>query len=226
MGALHGGLAVGIVGERDLSHPGLAGTARRVKQLPEFALRFGGDHHVGALTGQRTRFGPGDGDPDRNAPGRQVPQPGLLDVEVLAPEVDARLAVEQTADDLGGFREHRMPDADSGPALADDVLVEVLAGAEAEAEPVAREDPQRRRLLGDDRRVIPDRRDKSRRSSGRSVRSPGQPPRGSPMRSRHGPARPATADSDLSRPRSRSRPPPPPPRRPRVGRDGTARSSS
>ena len=43
---------------------------------------------------------------------------------------------------------------DRGPALPDHVLVEVLAGAEAKSEAVARKDLQRGGLLGDDRRVI------------------------------------------------------------------------
>jgi hypothetical protein len=77
---------------------------------------------------------------------------------VAAAEVDALLAVEQPADDLHRLGEHLVADADRRPVLAGDVLVEVLAGAQPEGEAVAREDLQRGRLLGDDRRVIADRR--------------------------------------------------------------------
>jgi len=48
--------------------------------------------------------------------------------------------------------------ADGRPALADDVLVQVLARAEPEAEAVAGEDLDGRRLLRDDRRVVAKRR--------------------------------------------------------------------
>ena len=51
-----------------------------------------------------------------------------------------------------------MAGADRGPALADHVLVQVLPRPEPEAEAAAGEDPHRRRLLGDDRRVVADRR--------------------------------------------------------------------
>ena len=65
-------------------------------------------------------------------------------------------AVEQLADDLDRLDEHLLPDADRRPALADDVLVEVLPGAEPEGEAPVGEDLQGRGLLGDDRRVVAD----------------------------------------------------------------------
>ena len=46
----------------------------------------------------------------------------------------------------------------SRPALPEDVLVEVLAGADAEEEPAGHQGCGGRRRLGDDRRVDPDRR--------------------------------------------------------------------
>ena len=54
--------------------------------------------------------------------------------------------------------EHLVAHADRRPALADDVLVEVLAGAEPEPEAVAGQDLHGRRLLRDDRRVVAQRR--------------------------------------------------------------------
>ena len=64
------------------------------------------------------------------------------------------LAVEQRPMTSSASLEHLVAHADRRPALADDVLVEVLAGAEAEAEAPAGEDLHGRGLLRDDRRVV------------------------------------------------------------------------
>ena len=63
-------------------------------------------------------------------------------------------AAEQSTDDLGSLPQHVLPLRDSGPALADHVLVEVLAAAQAQGEPTVSEDLHGRRLLRDDRGVI------------------------------------------------------------------------
>ena len=55
---------------------------------------------------------------------------------------------------LDSFAQHVLPLRDGRPALADDVLVEVLAAAQAQGEAPVGEDLQRRRLLRDDRGVI------------------------------------------------------------------------
>ena len=70
------------------------------------------------------------------------------------PAVIDVLAVEQRGDDVDGLAQHLVPFADRRPALADDVLVEVLPRSQPEPEATAREDLHRRRLLRDDRRVV------------------------------------------------------------------------
>ena len=64
------------------------------------------------------------------------------------------LAGVQRADDLDGLDEHLLAGGDARPALADDVLVEALAAAEAEREPAVGQDLQRRGLLRDDGGVV------------------------------------------------------------------------
>jgi len=72
---------------------------------------------------------------------------------VLAAVVDEATA-EQLADDLDGFGEHLVPHVHRAPAPPDDVLVEVLAGAEAEREAALRQQTQRGGLLGHDRGMV------------------------------------------------------------------------
>ena len=54
--------------------------------------------------------------------------------------------------------QHLLPDVDAWKAAADDMLVELLAGAESEPEAARRQQGHGRRFLRDDRRVIADRR--------------------------------------------------------------------
>jgi hypothetical protein len=60
----------------------------------------------------------------------------------------------QRADDVHSLLEHVLPLRHGRPALAGDVLVEVLAGAEAEDEPAVGQELHGGRLLRDDRRVV------------------------------------------------------------------------
>jgi len=60
---------------------------------------------------------------------------------------------EQRSDDLQRLGEHLVPLRHMRPAT-DDMLVEVLPGAETEDEPTVRRQRDRGRLLRDDRRVI------------------------------------------------------------------------
>jgi hypothetical protein len=96
-------------------------------------LRLGRDHEVGLLAGQLAGLLTRDGDPDRHAVVVEVVELGRLDVEVLAAIVDV-LAIQQGRDDVDGLGQHLVPRADRRPAPADDVRVEVLAGAEPEAD--------------------------------------------------------------------------------------------
>ena len=77
-------------------------------------------------------------DPDLNRGIRQVVEPGAFHLEVAAAEADV-LAGEQGADDLGRFAQPLLADPGGGPATADYVLVEVLARAQDEGEPVFRQ---------------------------------------------------------------------------------------
>ena len=79
-------------------------------------------------------------DPDLNRGIRQVVELGAFHLEVAAAEADV-LAGEQGADDLGRFAQPLMADPGGGPATADHVLVEVLARAQAEGEPVSDSTP-------------------------------------------------------------------------------------
>lgn len=53
VGAFDRLIPVGVVGQGDLTHPGLARTARGVEHLPQLGLRLDGDHEIGLVAGQR-----------------------------------------------------------------------------------------------------------------------------------------------------------------------------
>ncbi|CAM5265636.1 hypothetical protein SMICM304S_02028 [Streptomyces microflavus] len=153
MGAGHGCVPVGVVADGQLAHPGLPGASVPVEAVKQVALRLGRDHQVGAAAREGAGGRAGDRDADRHPGPGQVPQPGVLDVEVGAVMADVA-AVEEGADDLHGLFEHLQPYVGGRPAPADDVFVEVLAGAEAEPEPALGEDLECRGLLGDDGGVV------------------------------------------------------------------------
>ena len=107
--------------------------------------------------GERDRLRPEAGDEDLRQRLRQVVDAGVLDRVVLA--VVALLpALPERADDLDGLLEHLQPHVGLGPAVAEDVLVERFAAADAEREPPVVQDAAGRRGLSDDRRMDPDRR--------------------------------------------------------------------
>jgi hypothetical protein len=89
-------------------------------------------------------------------------------------------AVEQRVDDVDRLAEHPVPDVHRRPAPADDVLVEVLAGAEPEREPVAGQQLHGRGLLRDHRRVVA-------HDRARHVRHQVDPPRRLRHRAQHAP---------------------------------------
>src|SRR4051794_4902811 len=146
-------VAVGVVRHRDLTDAWFALAAGGIEELAELLVRLDGDHHVGEPAGEVARLLARDGDTDRRRLVGQVPQPRRLDLEMLAADVDVA-AGEQRTDDLDGFLESLVTDVRRGPALSDDVLVEVLAGAEAEGEPALAQQLHRGGLLGDDGRVV------------------------------------------------------------------------
>jgi hypothetical protein len=149
----HRGVPVGSVRDAELADPRLAPAAGGVEHLAQLGPWLDGDHQVGVLTGQGGRLLPGHGDADPYGLIGQVPQLGRVHVEVRAAVVDVA-AGEQGADDLDGLGELLVPDVRRLPALADDVLVEVLAGTEAEGEATLGQERHGGGLLGDDRRVV------------------------------------------------------------------------
>jgi hypothetical protein len=64
----------------------------------------------------------------------------------------------QGSDEMDRLLQHHLAHLDGRPPFADDMLVEVLAGSEAEGEPTLGEDLQGRSLLRDHRGVVPHRR--------------------------------------------------------------------
>ena len=69
--------------------------------------------------------------------------------------VVGEVALPQLAHHLDGLLEHLQPDVLARPAVAEDVLVERLAGADAQGEPAVELHGGGRRGLGHDRRVHP-----------------------------------------------------------------------
>ena len=102
------------------------------------------------------------GDDDRRRLVGQRVDAGLLDRVVLA-AVGLVATPPELADRVDRLLEHLEPLVRRRPLRARHVLVEVLAGADAEEEPPAQHHLRRRRRLGDDRRVDPDQRARDRR---------------------------------------------------------------
>ncbi len=133
-GARDGGLRVGVVGHPDLADARLAAAAGRIEGPTQPGIGLDGDHGVGQLPRQRGGLRPGDGDAEVGQGLGQVPDPGRPDLEVLPLEVHVAPG-PKVADDVYGLAEHGVADVDAGPAIAHDVLVEVLPRPEPEGEP-------------------------------------------------------------------------------------------
>jgi len=134
--------------------------------MPAIALRGGaegsegelgpgldGDYGIGVPSRQAAAGRARYRDADRRGGIRQVRDPGGFDVEMLAP-VGHVAARPQRPDDLDGLAEHFVSHSGQRPLPADDVLVEILARAEAEGEPAVGEQLHGGRLLRDDGGVI------------------------------------------------------------------------
>ena len=83
----------------------------------------------------------------------QVPQPRGVHLVVVAPPVH-QITAEQAANDFDGLAQHVLALSYRRPTPADHVLVEVFTAAQTQRESPVGEDLHRRRLLGDDRRVV------------------------------------------------------------------------
>jgi hypothetical protein len=122
VGSFDGGTAVAVIGDRHLTHAGLALASGGVEHLAELGLGFDGDHHVGLASREPAGIGTRDGDADGHALVGKVPELGGLEVEVASTEAHALVAVEQGRDDVDGLAEHLVAHPDRRPALADDMF--------------------------------------------------------------------------------------------------------
>src|SRR3954447_14454372 len=80
------------------------------------------------------------------------------------------LALPELTHDLDGFLEHLLADGGGWPAVAEDVLVQVLARPDAEEEATTHHQRSGSCGLGHDRRVDPDRRARHARAERHLVR--------------------------------------------------------
>src|SRR5690606_27218964 len=113
--------------------------------------------------------GPGRGDEDRRRLIGETVYPRAIDGVELALEVSF-VTLPEVADDIDGFRQHAQPRWRCGPGVAEDVFVEVLAGAHPEEEPAGRHRPDGRCCLGDDRGMDADHRTRDRRPDRQPLR--------------------------------------------------------
>ena len=80
-----GGVPVGPELTGILAHAAACHAAAS-KSCPELGVRLDGDHEPASSPAISLRLLPRDGHPDRHPRVREVPEPGRLDVEVVAPE--------------------------------------------------------------------------------------------------------------------------------------------
>ena len=107
----------------------------------------------GLAAGEARGLGSAGGADERRGAVGAVEQLRVVEVEILAAVV-GQGPVQQAADDVVGLGQPLVPLAETGPAFADDMLVEPFAGAEPENEAVAAQHRQCRGGLRDDRRMI------------------------------------------------------------------------
>jgi hypothetical protein len=145
-------------------------------RLRRFQSRSGGHHVVSFVVAQlgegikRTLTGHRDADGHRFF--GDVPDSCRIDLEVLALVVD-ELTAEQLPDDEDRLAEHVGATLDGRPTLADDVLVEVFAGAQAQGESAVGQDLQGRCSLRSRSPHVQPKRHTAQALPGRSARSPG-----------------------------------------------------
>jgi len=123
----HCGIPIGIPADRDLpDHSNVARQARRAAgvepRVHQVLVRFHRDHMVCQPGEGLDRPVPGHrcGDGDRHV--GNVPQPGRVDLEILARPVD-EVTGEEFADDLDRFTKHVLPAPDGRPSFTDDMFV-------------------------------------------------------------------------------------------------------
>jgi len=147
------------------------GARAATRAVPADGVGVGGrgDEAVADAGGHVDRLRAEAGDEHRRRRRGEVVDAGVLD-RVVAAVVAALAALPEGADDLDRLLEHLEAHVDLGPAGAGDVLVEGLAGPDAEVEAAVEQDGARRRGLGDDRRVDARGRAGHRRRDGQACR--------------------------------------------------------
>ena len=199
---------IGVVGDLDLDHPvDVVGVlARRLGALPHrgdqlvlvelLALARGADEAVACAAGVLGHLRPARGDVDRNAALGHVVDRGALGLVVLAVEVDA-VAEPQLAHQPDRLAQPRVALLELRPLalVAGGDLVERLAGADAEEDPVRVQAAHRRERLRDDGRVVPERRGQHRGARGSDAWCARRPRSSMPVRTARGHPRGATAGS-------------------------------
>ena len=128
-----------------------------MKRRDELLVRRDRDEGVSGPAGERGRPLLGGRDGDGRQLVRERVQAGLLEPVVLA-VVALVAALPEQSDNFDRLFEHLEPHVPGRPAVAEDVLVQVLARADAEEEAPRHHGRGRRGRLGDDRRMRADER--------------------------------------------------------------------
>jgi hypothetical protein len=115
------------------SVPGLAMATGFVEDLYEIALWTRRDEPIASSSGQFRAAGTADGDEQERRLLRQCVEPRVLD-RVIPPVMTLVAAFPEQPDDGDGLLEALLPYLGLRPAGSEDVLVEVLARADAEKE--------------------------------------------------------------------------------------------
>lgn len=151
----------------DMARPVLA--AGRPVVLDQVGVGLRGDHRVAGARRELRRAGPARSNHDRR---RLVGQREQLRVlhDVVRAAVVADAAPPQQPDHGDRLLEHLETRAARRPACADDVLVQILPGAEPEHEASRQQGRGRRGRLRDDRGVDADRRARDRRADDDAAR--------------------------------------------------------
>src|SRR5215211_1312438 len=139
-----------------LAEPRLIVPAGLLELLDHIAVGHESEQAVAQLPGHLGRLGTGGGDDDRRGLVGEGVDASVLD-RVVAAVVALQAALPQQPDHLDRLLEHLLADVGLGPAVAEDVLVQVLAAAHAEEEAAGEHGRGGRGGLGDDRRMDSDR---------------------------------------------------------------------
>src|SRR5918992_2914610 len=154
-GSLRVVLAVGEA-DRYLPKLRLSSAARGLELLDDLCVGRSADQSVAKAAGELGGVGLRGCNVDRRRLVGQRVHASLLD-RVVATVVALVAALPEEMNHLDRLLEHLEPHLPFGPAVPEDVLVQVLARADAEEKASGQHGGRRRRSLGDDRRMNADR---------------------------------------------------------------------